>query len=217
MGCRVAGFCTNRLMCDSFKGKHSCVEKMHTFVLISGLITKMWKLLTCFSVITWSLSKKCKTRGNLPIGNLWLAGSSHTYLLWWIMGSPLDSSLTCSQVRYKQAHLLPNHSLKVFRKPLRSYVFSVETSTKPISHKLCQARVFTKNPLQAGHFCLMLNEFPCYIRYENPFRRYESTNVRVPGKWMKIGFVLRCCHLLSRRSTNTQAVMVKYCHLLARD
>lgn len=45
--------------------------------------------------MTWSLNRKCRTRGNLPIGNLWLVGRSHTYLLWWIMGSPQDSCLTC--------------------------------------------------------------------------------------------------------------------------
>lgn len=39
--------------------------------------------------------RKWRTRGNFPIGNLWLAGRSHTYLLWWIMGSPQDSCLTC--------------------------------------------------------------------------------------------------------------------------
>lgn len=50
----------------------------------------------------WSLSKQWNTRGNLPMGNLWLGGRSHTYWLWWIMGSPLDSCLTCQVEKFTQ-------------------------------------------------------------------------------------------------------------------
>lgn len=97
------------------------------FAAISTIHSLYLCIPTCFSVITWSLIRKCRTRGNLPIGNLWLVGRLHTYLLWWTMGSLQDSGLTCQvskrAVRVQNSFCIPPKTPQ----ETGSHQFSVET------------------------------------------------------------------------------------------
>lgn len=97
--------------------------------------------------MTWSLNRKCRTRGNLPIGNLWLVGRSHTYLLWWIMGSPQDSCLTC-QVSEDTCDVNSFSFSKT--QECTSHKFSVETSAG--SGQLPDTSSPPKYMFDTGHF-----------------------------------------------------------------
>lgn len=111
--------------------------------------------------MTWSLSKHCKTRGNLPIGNLWLGARSHTYLLWWTTGSALDSCLTCEM---KKVSFIM-HPLRRSREKNTSLCLNHQTNFLLVQHgstctrwELHQSTTrlwsesFRKQSLYAGHF-----------------------------------------------------------------
>lgn len=155
---------------------------------------------TWFSVITWSLNRKCRTRGNFPIGNLWLVGRSHTYLLWWIMGSPQDSCLTC-QVSERTRVTFPSGKLK--------RVLNENTFSRVQRGNTCRSRADAglrrQLSAQVHVWCRSLSSiagsdtekwWPSSVKcYETGPQRWARSCTEVVG----ISVFALWCHLLSRK------------------
>lgn len=145
--------------------------------------------------------RKCRTRGNLPIGNLWLAGRSQTYLLWWMMGRPQDSCLTCqvSASTVVMRFFLQQHT-SVYLMKTRSHEFSVETSAGAEQPPDFVKSSPPKYMFDASHFPQQLSYVKCYEtgprRWVRMFTEVFSTTV--------FAFY---CHLVSwKRTTVTGAL-----------
>lgn len=135
---------------------------------IIGVLSSITESLTCFSVMTWSWIRQCKTLGNFSMGNLWLAGRSHTYRLWWTTGSPLESGLTCQvNMSAVRSGFIKSTVFTIFSETVNgsSHYFSVETSAGTESRSEqpadLQTSSFTEHVSEAGHvlcsgrFCVM--------------------------------------------------------------
>lgn len=182
----------------------------HWFDLIRSirwLIDYSLEAPTCLSVTTWSLSRKCKTRGNLPIGNLWLGGRSHTYLLWWIMGSPLDSDLTC-QVRQSEITFNANpctvqwNILEVHYDSKFSRVHHGNICARRLLHRLLNDIVEEMFVLRrsCAWMALQLDSLTVYVKC------YETFHVLSVHGCVAV-FAL-CCHLVSWSEYSIQMILM---------